>query len=130
MMHRTSATVAEVGTGTVRLRVGAPGHQHRILFSIPKGEEGPFNRAALAGNEVNVWIEVPDSDLDTGHARAIRVAAEAVRLAHEHIERAHKALDVSGVPRISSDAAGEVVFDLQTRIEMLADRVAPQWGSR
>jgi hypothetical protein len=60
-MIKTTAAVVEVEKGAVRLRVGATGHQHRILFPIPTGQEEPFRRALVTGAEVNVWIEVPVS---------------------------------------------------------------------
>ncbi len=61
-MHRTTGRVVEVETGGVRMRVGKEGHQHRILFPIPPGQEEPFRRALITGDDVTIWIEAPGAD--------------------------------------------------------------------
>ncbi len=60
-LHRTAAQVTQVADGAVRLRVGAPGHQHRILFAVPEGRAvaEAFLKARDAGIDVAVWIEIP-----------------------------------------------------------------------
>lgn len=65
MKIEAKAEVVEVEPGGVRLRVGKPGHQHRILFAIPEGQEEPFRRARDTKMQVSVWIEVP-SDSTSG----------------------------------------------------------------
>lgn len=56
--HRTLAEVIEVYHGAVRLRVGAEGHKHRILFDVPEDAEQFFRKAMADGEGIYVFVEV------------------------------------------------------------------------
>lgn len=57
-MHKTIAEVTEVYRGAVRLRVGAEGHRHRILFDVPDSMEQDLRRALADNRPVFVYVDV------------------------------------------------------------------------
>ena len=60
----SNAEVTEVDNvfNTVRLRVGADGHKHRILFDVP--DASAFRGTAVAKKTVRVGIAVPETPAD------------------------------------------------------------------
>jgi hypothetical protein len=55
--------VVETEPGFVRMRMGAEGHKHRILFELPEGQsDRPFRDAMRRREQVRILIEVPATD--------------------------------------------------------------------